>query len=35
MDYKQLLLSELDKDKDLYLSGEKKPMASYAFREIR
>lgn len=29
MDYKQLLISELDKDKDLYLSGEKKPMAQY------
>ena len=29
MDYKQLLISELDKDKDLYLSGEKKPIAGY------
>ena len=29
MDYKQLLLSELDKEKDLYLSGEKRPMAGY------
>ena len=29
MDYKEILISELDKDKDLYLSGEKKPMAQY------
>ncbi len=29
MDYKQLLISELEKDKDLYLSGEKKPIAGY------
>ena len=33
MDYKEILISELEKDKDLYLSGEKKPIASYAFRE--
>ena len=29
MDYKQLLIYELEKDKDLYLSGEKKPIAGY------
>ena len=29
MDYKQLLISELEKDKDLYLSGEKRPIAGY------
>ena len=29
MDYKQLLIAELEKYKDLYLSGEKKPMAGY------
>ena len=29
MDYKQLLISELEKDKDLYLSGEKRPIAQY------
>lgn len=29
MDYKQLLIYELEKDKYSYLSGEKKPMAGY------